>query len=332
MIEFESKNYILLTGAGFTKNFGGFLGSEMWSQILHQKEIHENKNLRKKLLTNTDFESVYSSILNSKDFSEKDKSTMKEVIEKIYNDLDNTIVRNFNSEKNLKWEKWGDIATMFLGKGGKEKGLFFTLNQDTLIERKSGFYSPGISLTFSENLSSNPATSSHDYFDTLPKDKKGIETRIEQAEENLKNEKKGRKNIAYIKLHGSYGWKSSNGSNLMVVGVNKLELIEKEPLLKWYLELFKKVIAEGNKKILIIGYGFRDRHINQILADGVEKYGLQINIISTQPETNLKQHFEYGGHIYALPIWNGLHHYFYCTLKEFCLREDYLKIIHSYFF
>ncbi|MDP2946336.1 MAG: SIR2 family protein [bacterium] len=330
MIEFKSKNCILLTGAGFTKNFGGFLGSEMWRQILHQKEIQTNKNLREKLLTNTDFESVYSSILDSNDFSKEDKSIMKYIIERVYKNLDDIIISNFNNPSNPKWEKWGDIATMFLGKGGKEKGLFFTLNQDTLIERRSGFYSPGILSTFSENLHNNSlAPLSH--FDTLLENKKDIEIRIDEAEKNLKNEKKGLKNIAYIKLHGSYGWKSSDGSNLMVIGVNKLELIEKEPLLKWYLELFKKVIAEGNKKILIVGYGFRDRHINQILADGVEKYELQINVISTQSEVDLKRHFECGGHFYALPIWNGLRHYFHCTLEEFFSRDDYLKTITSYF-
>jgi len=74
----------------------------------------------------------------------------------------------------------------------------------------------------------------------------------------------------------------------MVIGKNKSEIIAREPLLKWYFELFQKVIAEGSKKILIVGYGFGDQHINQVLADGVEKYGLQIYIISTKSSPELK--------------------------------------------
>ena len=32
-------NAVLLTGAGFTKTFGGYLASEMWATILNQPEI-----------------------------------------------------------------------------------------------------------------------------------------------------------------------------------------------------------------------------------------------------------------------------------------------------
>jgi len=30
---------ILLTGAGFTKNFGGFIASEMWAKIFNCREL-----------------------------------------------------------------------------------------------------------------------------------------------------------------------------------------------------------------------------------------------------------------------------------------------------
>jgi hypothetical protein len=32
-------NAVLLTGAGFTKTFGGYLASEMWATILNQPEV-----------------------------------------------------------------------------------------------------------------------------------------------------------------------------------------------------------------------------------------------------------------------------------------------------
>ena len=32
---------ILMTGAGFTKNFGGFLANEMWAKIFNCHEVQE---------------------------------------------------------------------------------------------------------------------------------------------------------------------------------------------------------------------------------------------------------------------------------------------------
>jgi len=45
-MDIKTKGLILLTGAGFTKNFGGFLGSQMWDQIINDPEIQDNDNLR----------------------------------------------------------------------------------------------------------------------------------------------------------------------------------------------------------------------------------------------------------------------------------------------
>ena len=35
--------------------------------------------------------------------------------------------------------------------------------------------------------------------------------------------------------------------------------------------------------MLIIGYGFGDRHINEIISNGIEQYGLKLYIISPEP-------------------------------------------------
>ncbi len=130
--------------------------------------------------------------------------------------------------------------------------------------------------------------------------------------------------IHYIKLHGSYGWRSSGGANQLVIGTNKESLIKSEPLLRSYFDLLKNVIGENNKKILIIGYGFRDAHINNVLLKGVDDHNLKIYILSTQPPQNLKLHLENAnfkikgeGHIRSGGIWKGIHGYFPYSLKDF---------------
>lgn len=102
----------------------------------------------------------------------------------------------------------------------------------------------------------------------------------------------------------------------MVIGKNKEEDIEREPLLKCYFELFQNVIKEGNKRLVIIGYGFKDQHINKILVDGVKNYGLKIYVISTASPESFRENFERGGHYYALPIMEGLCGYFPYSMRE----------------
>lgn len=309
MIEFKSKNVILLTGAGFTKNFGGFLGSEMWSQIFTEAEIQSNDRLRDVLLQgNCDFETAYSTVMTG-GFSEDDKNIMKRVVERAYKNLDDAIkdwVFNDTGPYPVNWYGWNKLTNLFVGQGDV-KGLFFTLNQDIFIERRSGHRVPGAPFFTQELYNGRCRDFTPDKFVTLPK-----EDAVVKAEQALKNHA----GLAYIKLHGSYGWKSSDGSNQMVIGKNKSEFIEKEPLLKWYFDLFQKVIVEGGKKILIIGYGFGDQHINKVLVDGVKNHGLQVYIISTRPPAELKQHFDRGGHLYAREIMNGLRGYFPYQMKE----------------
>lgn len=304
----HSKNLILLTGAGFTKNFGGFLGDEMWAQIFNDAEIQSDDDLRSLLQEDYDFESVYSAVVSSK-MADVKKDIMKRVIERAYKNLDDATknwVFNEDSPYPVNWYGLNDLITLFNG-SGNEKGFFFTLNQDLFMERRSGYHSPG-SPRFSQdfyNLHGKELRSN----EFVMLQGTGVE---EKAEKDINNHA----GLVYIKLHGSYGWKSSDGSNQLVIGKNKTELIDKEPLLKWYFDLFQKVIAEGDKKLLIIGYGFGDQHINKILVDGVEKYGLKIYIISTRPPVELKTHFERGGHYYALPILKGLRGYFPYSLRE----------------
>jgi hypothetical protein len=308
MVNFEAKNLILFTGAGFTKNFGGFLGDEMWAQIFNDTEVRTSKNLRKLLQYDYDFESVYSAVVSG-NYSEDDKNIIRRVIERAYRRLDDATknwVFNHDSPYPVNWYGWSELTNLFTGRGN-EKGLFFTLNQDIFLERRSRFLCPGAP-PFRREFYDGPGRDlNQEDFVVLPN-----ENAVERAERDFMNHT----GLSYIKLHGSYGWKSSDGSNQMVIGKNKAELIENEPLLKWYFELFKSVIERGDKKILIVGYGFGDQHINKILVDGVVNHNLQIFIINPTSPEKFRRHFEQGGHFYALPILDGLYGYFPWSLLE----------------
>lgn len=62
----EVHNPILLTGAGFTHNFGGFLANEMWALIFNSPDVQKRPSLASLLRKDFDYESVYQSVMYSK--------------------------------------------------------------------------------------------------------------------------------------------------------------------------------------------------------------------------------------------------------------------------
>ena len=85
-------------------------------------------------------------------------------------------------------------------------------------------------------------------------------------------------NFNVIKLHGSFNWRTMDGRNSMVVGTGKEDQINAYPLLSWYWDIFKSVLSAGNVRLLIVGYGFGDDHVNATIADAVEHHGLRVFI------------------------------------------------------
>jgi hypothetical protein len=101
----------------------------------------------------------------------------------------------------------------------------------------------------------------------------------------------------------------------MIIGRDKMGLIAGSLILSWYFQIFARAIFEGNKKILIIGYGFNDQHVNQLLVTAVKEHGLKIYIISPEPMGDLRYRLEHG-HYYALPLMDGISGYYPYRLLE----------------
>lgn len=314
----KTNDVLLLTGAGFTKNFGGFLATEMWAQVFNDTDIQHNERLRSVLQNNFDFEFVYSEVVDNSHYSEKEKEAMRKSIHAAYKKLDDA-TRNwrFNSDSPHPVNIYGlgELFNKMWPGPHNEPPLFFTLNQDLFVERQWGHPSPGAPRFKQEFYQIHGRELNDDEFIILPK---------ENIEEAVMCGLSSHNGIHYIKLHGSYGWRSSDGTNQLVIGTNKESLIKSEPLLRCYFNLFKNAIEENNKKILIIGYGFCDAHINNILLKGVEDHNLRIYILSTQSPQKFKlslknSNFKIKGQGYVRSggIWEGIHGYFPHSLRDF---------------
>jgi hypothetical protein len=117
----------------------------------------------------------------------------------------------------------------------------------------------------------------------LPDD---AELKERQIREPLRNEK-----LVYIKLHGSSNWQTYDGKQQMVIGLEKERDIEKEPILRSYTTLFNIVLSKA-KRLLVIGYSFRDEHINMAIALGMAEChnpNLELYVVSPEPPSQFME-------------------------------------------
>jgi hypothetical protein len=107
-----------------------------------------------------------------------------------------------------------------------------------------------------------------------------------EVERRQHEAKHSSKSLYYIKLHGSMNWQREIGNRkVMVIGGDKLTQIRSEPLLNWYYETLKRVLSCQNRRLLVIGYGFGDPHINEVILNAVHKHGLRLYVVSLhEPE------------------------------------------------
>jgi hypothetical protein len=71
------------------------------------------------------------------------------------------------------------------------------------------------------------------------------------------------------KLHGSVDWTDDSG-DLFVVGGGKEYYIESKPLLVEYFRSFRERLLAPNTRIMVIGYGWSDDHVNRMILDAAK--------------------------------------------------------------
>ena len=317
---FQPRRDVLLTGAGFTHPFHGYLASEMWPAILNQAEIRRHDKLRECMVEgDLNFETIYDTIMESPEYEPREKAAFLNALRNAYRQMDEIISDQANRVS--AFAVCQSFVSRFAGSlRQRERGFIFTLNQDLFIER---YYRNSNSLMKIPGLESPGwfrGNSSGEWdvraMITLP----GVEA-VKKAEDAFWG--KSSINFVYIKLHGSCNWKSHDGTDRMVIGHHKTRLIENEPLLKWHLSLFKDVLQQGRRNLVVIGYGFRDPHINDIIADAIRDRDLKLHVVSPLQPREFKDLLMsvQGTNAEVLPrgeqLWDGLSGYYRSSVTEF---------------
>ncbi len=236
---------VLLTGAGFTNNFDGFLANKMWGiinrkldDLLHNNNLlEENKTHLKKLIdlakNEFDYEKIFEEVMKGKKYDEL-KDVINDIYFEAYKSMDDNIVRKgylYGPEVCIDSNALKEFIRDLVG-DQKERGFFFTLNQDISIERyfRTAITTPCIERINELDDSLKQGLFKNSWFGKVPNNEELVKRRLDK-EGKWKNEK-----VYYVKLHGSFNWKASmdknTDRNIMVIGTSKLEDIEKEPILK----------------------------------------------------------------------------------------------------
>jgi SIR2-like domain len=271
--------HILLTGAGFSRNWGGWLANECFEYLLScadlttviQQELWKSKN------QNLGFENTLGELkaLYAKHRDgrfENELQTFERMLEGMFHMMRQGFAAiPFDPTRevvavNPQPEFVRDFLCRF--------HAIFTLNQDTLLEQHYqilniqqgsqgkwfGMQTPGLEPV---TVGGTPYQSPGVFTPSKPP------FRLRERHQ------------PYFKLHGSSNWRSDGASALLVMGESKEADLDKVPLLAWYRDKFARMVREPNTRVMIIGYGFQDIHINKII-EAAAAAGTKIFIVDPE--------------------------------------------------
>lgn len=288
---------VLLLGAGFTRNFGAPLAADLWALLFSHPDLRRHAPIHDLLRSQFDFETVYHEVMTG-NFQLAERRAMEKAIQDTYDYVDSIVQgvgRNIHAPDIYRVQAF---LNAFAGIRGRP-GFIFSLNQDLFIER---YFCNGTRPVLPHIPSGRDwFTSDGAYAAYL-----GMQALISDAlSPSLASI--GPDSLYYVKLHGSSNWFSTAGTRQMVIGRAKEAQIGGDSLLSFYADLFRKVLVEGTRRVLCLGYSFRDDHINNVLADSVDS-GVEIFILGPgSPQSkveNLKKLHR------GADIWKGLAGYF----------------------
>jgi hypothetical protein len=264
-------NVILLLGAGFSKNWNGLLATEVTAHLMSRLQSDAYVC---DLLHGKNFEDVLSQLQTEFLLLGKSKYPPQEArltaFEAALSAVFDRMNRQFQSQQ---FEFSNDVSRSF-GKFLTGFDGIFTLNQDLLLElhyrrenvalwhntRWQGWEMPGL----------RPLPHNDPFDRTVmkwrPQEPFGSSARMQPC----------------YKLHGSSGWQTDGGQQLLVIGRNKTGTIAQHPILHWNYQQFDNYLQRDDTRLMVIGYGFGDDHINQSLIDAHQAGKLRL-IYLVQP-------------------------------------------------
>lgn len=264
-------NYVLLLGAGFSRNWGGWLANETFEYLLGCPEI--TPPLKELLFNHKNrggFESAFAELQDGSNRRARSSPSLlinfQGAVRRMFADMDVAFADTPFEFSNAIEYSVAKFLTRF--------DAIYTLNQDLLLERHylndnvsllsngrwDGWCIPGmVHQGPVEDPLHNPNL---DFLVPTDPSEFGVHKRTQP----------------YFKLHGSSNWHSSADQDVMVIGGKKQASIDAHPILKFNYERFWNSL-HGDTRLMVIGYSFSDDHINRALRSAATEAGLTLFVV-----------------------------------------------------
>jgi len=271
----------LLMGAGYSRNFGGFLAREIRYRLLSKPQVRNNPSLLKLVQMTSEKEGGFELVLQ---YLQGLPNATEPVVNPMYPLLDDAVYQVFmDMHDSERRKKSGGVnlgrLNEFLTWFGppNSTGYLFTLNQDLVLEaltpQDSNLVVPGVvsPVNIRQMVDDVPAST--------------LTAIIEKINGDVPV--KGALNL--IKLHGAFNWRTADG-RLLILGGDKEAAMRKSPLLTAYLDLFEATLKAGDVRLFVIGYSFSDKHINKVINEAVKNHGLTLWIMDRKSLDEVREY------------------------------------------
>lgn len=276
--------YYLLTGAGFSANWGGWVASEAFEYLLGCPEILADGQLKELLWKYQllgGFEDALAELQTghssgfAQQWSERQLTNLQNAVGRMFDDMN----QSFKVRGNLEFLRPEPFAytTEQYAEGAKTSvwhfltrfDAIFTLNQDLLLEHLY-MSQPQVRMAVSPGLLGvRRSTNTQDGSSWVDSDWTPTSDGPLQLSGGAQ---------PYVKLHGSSNWYTEDGRRVLIIGGAKQQTIGTFPILRENLRLFESALVRPKSRLMVIGYGFRDNHVNEVLERAVTG-GLQMFVI-----------------------------------------------------
>ena len=263
-------NYLLLIGAGFSRNWGGWLAEEAFEYLLGAPGIDDYCRQLLWKHKRDGFEKALSVLQVEGGQSLK---RMENGIRQMFDDMNKGF---FAARPDFEFDnERSNSISSFLGRFD----AIFSLNQDLLLELGYCRVEPRQAISTRRTWSAVQFPAMH------PRVRPAPLTDVPRwAGEQCPS---GEVSVApanahtqpIYKLHGSSNWVDESGERLLVMGGEKTAGIKGSTVLSMYQAEFERQLLLPDTRLMIIGYGFHDNHINNALERAAINGGLRTFII-----------------------------------------------------
>lgn len=296
------KHLVILAAAGTSLDNGSNKGETrngLWKSgrdTIKQlyKELLPCDNKLRRIANDKDIEAFLSHILLVEKISEEKASQLKPLREQLEKIIRNACQLELDSS-NAPHKTFLDKITA--RKASEPRVQLFTTNYDTLFEQaaQEGGYAviDGFSFT-------SPRTFSGRYFDY---------DIVQRERTRLKDEESFVSKVFHLyKMHGSLTWERTEQGRIQQVNSTKSPLIVYPASDKYessyeqpYFEMmsrFQQALRRENTLLIVIGFGFRDKHIQNVILEAVNQNpSFQLVIVNyngneTIDREELKEYFD----------------------------------------